>query len=190
MPQTTDFAIIGGGIIGLATALNLQTRHPRAKITLLEKEAQPARHQTGHNSGVIHAGVYYAPGSLKAQFCAMGVPATKAFCEEHAIPTLTCGKLIVATDGAELTRMATLEGRARANGIAIERLSGEEARRLEPNIAAEGALLSPSTGIVDYRVMALKMAEVFVAKGGQIRLNTRVTGGSETAAGITLHTQR
>jgi L-2-hydroxyglutarate oxidase len=188
MPQTTDFAIIGGGIIGLATALNLQSRHPNAKIALLEKEPAPARHQTGHNSGVIHAGVYYTPGSLKAQFCAKGVKATKAFCAEHAIPTQTCGKLIVATDTDELSRMANLETRARANGIQIERLSGEEARKLEPNISAVGALLSPSTGIVDYGIMALKMSDIFRARGGEIQLNTRVTGGAESAAGLTLQT--
>jgi L-2-hydroxyglutarate oxidase len=188
MPNTTDFAIIGGGIIGLATALELQSRHPKAKITLLEKEQAPAQHQTSHNSGVIHAGVYYAPGSLKAQFCAKGVPATKAFCDEHAIPSQTCGKLIVATDASELPRMATLEQRARANGIAITRLTGEEARKLEPNITAAGALLSPSTGIVDYGVMAVKMAELFGARGGRVQTNTRVTGGAEGAAGVTLHT--
>ncbi len=185
---TTDFAIIGGGIIGLATALDLQSRHPTAKITLLEKEAKPALHQTGRNSGVIHAGVYYAPGSLKARFCAQGVTATRDFCAEHAIPTQTCGKLIVATDDAELIRMATLETRARANGIKIERLTGEEARKLEPNISSTGALLSPSTGIVDYAVMALKMAEVFTSRGGEILFNTHVTGGDEQASGVTLHT--
>jgi L-2-hydroxyglutarate oxidase len=188
MTQTTDFAIIGGGIIGLATALNLQARHPNAKIMLLEKEATPARHQTGHNSGVIHAGVYYAPGSLKAQFCAKGVPATKAFCAEHQIPTQTCGKLIVATDASELPRLATLESRAHTNGIQIERLSADDVRTLEPNITTAGALLSPTTGIVDYAVMAQKMATLFATHGGTIQYNTRITGGAETTTGITLHT--
>ncbi|MDN5785604.1 L-2-hydroxyglutarate oxidase [Pseudorhodobacter sp.] len=186
--QTTDFAIIGGGIVGLATALELQSRHPNVKITLLEKEPRPALHQTGRNSGVIHAGVYYAPGSLKAQFCAAGVPATLAFCAEHSIPTQTCGKLIVATDASELPRMVNLETRARANGIEIEQLTGEQARTLEPNIAAVAALLSPATGIVDFGVVALKMAEVFKARGGEIHLNAHVTGGTEGAQGITLET--
>ncbi|WP_022702777.1 L-2-hydroxyglutarate oxidase [Pseudorhodobacter ferrugineus] len=185
---TTDFAIIGGGIVGLATALDLQSRHPNAKIILLEKEPQPAQHQTGHNSGVIHAGVYYAPGSLKAKFCALGVTATNAFCAEHAIPTQTCGKLIVATNADELARMATLESRARTNGIPIERLTAEDAQKLEPNISATGALLSPSTGIVDYAVMARKMADILTSRGGEILFNTRVTGGMETPQGITLHT--
>lgn len=117
-----------------------------------------ARHQSGRNSGVIHAGVYYAPGSHKARFCARGVSSTREFCDEHGIPYRICGKLIVATDAAELERMATLETRARANGILIERLSGEEARRLEPNIKAVGALLSPTTGIVDYGRVAECMA--------------------------------
>ena len=188
--KTTDFAIIGGGIVGLATALDLQSRHPTARITLLEKEPSPALHQTGRNSGVIHAGVYYAPGSLKAQFCAQGVAATQEFCAEHAIPTQTCGKLIVATDDTELTRMEALETRARANGIEIEHLTGEEARALEPNISATGALLSPTTGIVDFAAVALKMADVFRARGGEILLNTRVTGGKESASGITLHTNQ
>lgn len=186
--DSADFGIIGGGIVGLATALRLQTLHPGARIVVLEKDAALALHQTGRNSGVIHAGVYYAPGSHKARFCALGVSAMQAFCAEHAIPVQTCGKLIVATDAEELTRMAALETRARTNGIVIERLSGEDARALEPNINAVGALLSPTTGIVDYAVVALKMAELFVARGGTIRLNTPVTGGQETPQGITLHT--
>ncbi|MGO4909084.1 L-2-hydroxyglutarate oxidase [Pseudorhodobacter sp. W20_MBD10_FR17] len=188
MPQTTDFAITGGGIVGLATALDLQSRHPTARITLLEKESQPALHQTGRNSGVIHAGVYYAPGSLKARFCALGVQATRDFCAEHGIPTQTCGKLIVATDEAELTRMTTLESRARANGIPIERLSAEDARTLEPNISTTGALLSPSTGIVDFAAVAQKMAELFTRRGGDILLSTQVTGGNESTQSVTLNT--
>jgi (S)-2-hydroxyglutarate dehydrogenase len=188
MPQTTDFAITGGGIVGLATALDLQSRHPTARITLLEKEPRPALHQTGRNSGVIHAGVYYAPGSLKARFCALGVQATNDFCAEHGIPTQNCGKLIVATDEAELTRMATLESRARANGIKIERLSAKEAQALEPNISSTGALLSPTTGIVDFGLVAQKMAELFTRRGGDILLNTRVTGGNEGPQSVTLHT--
>ena len=185
--KTSDFAIVGGGIIGLATALRLQALHPTARITLFEKEPHTGLHQTGRNSGVIHAGVYYAPGSHKARFCALGVAATRAFCAEHAIPTETCGKLIVATDSAELSRMADLEARARVNGIEIERLSGDEARKLEPNIAATGALLSPTTGIVDFGVVAQKMAGLFTGRGGHIHLDARVTGGVETAHGIELH---
>jgi (S)-2-hydroxyglutarate dehydrogenase len=188
MAHTTDFAITGGGIVGLATALDLQSRHPGTRITLLEKEAGPALHQSGRNSGVIHAGVYYAPGSLKAQFCAQGVTATREFCAEHGIPTETCGKLIVATNTDELARMATLATRARANGITIEQLTGEEARKLEPNITAAGALLSPTTGIVDFAAVARKMAKLFTDRGGEILFNTQVTGGSDSAGGVILQT--
>ncbi|TKA96329.1 L-2-hydroxyglutarate oxidase [Cereibacter changlensis] len=188
--ETTDFAIVGGGIVGLATGLRLQALHPKARILLLEKEPAVAQHQSGRNSGVIHAGVYYAPGSHKARFSAKGVTATKAFCDEQEIPYQLCGKLIVATDAAETERMGALETRARANGIVIERLSGEEARKLEPNISAVAALLSPSTGIVDYGAVAMRMAQLFQERGGLIRLATRVTGGSETEAGLTLETTR
>lgn len=188
--ETADFTLVGGGIVGLATALRLQDLHPTARILLLEKEGALGLHQTGRNSGVIHAGVYYAPGSHKARFCAAGVAATRAFCAEHGLPMETCGKLIVATDEAELPRMEALEARARANGIEIERLSGEEARKLEPNIASVAALLSPATGIVDYAAMALKMADLFRARGGEIRMGIRVTGGTETASGVLLTTDK
>jgi L-2-hydroxyglutarate oxidase len=185
---TTDFVIVGGGIVGLATALELQRRFPKRRILLLEKEAAVATHQTGRNSGVIHAGVYYAPGSLKARFCRDGVAATRAFCDEHAIPYLTCGKLIVATDAAEETRMDALEARARANGIAIDRIGGDDVRRLEPNITARAALLSPATGIVDYGAVARKMAELFVRQGGDVMLSAPVTGGRETPDGVVIET--
>lgn len=185
--ETADVALVGGGIVGLATALRLQALLPSSRILLLEKEAAVAQHQTGRNSGVIHAGVYYAPGSHKARFCAQGVQATHDFCDEHAIPYQTCGKLIVATDEAEAVRMEALETRARSNGIAIERVSGDEARRLEPNIASVAALLSPATGIVDYARIAAHMADLFRSRGGEIRLNARVTGGAETPAGLTIH---
>jgi L-2-hydroxyglutarate oxidase len=181
-----DFAIVGGGIVGLATALRLQELHPRARIALLEKESAVAQHQSGHNSGVIHAGVYYPPGSLKARFCREGASSLRDFCDEHATPYAICGKLIVATDAAEAGRLAALETRARANGIAIERLSGPEARELEPAINAVAALLSPATGIVDYGAVAARMAALFVARGGEIRLGAAVTGGAETPAGVTL----
>jgi L-2-hydroxyglutarate oxidase len=179
---TADFAVLGAGIIGLATALRLQALHPAARVLVIEKEDAPARHQTGRNSGVIHAGVYYAPGSLKARFCREGVAATRAFCAEHGIATQTCGKLIVAADEGELPRMATLEARARQNGIEIERLTADESRRLEPNITTAGALLSPSTGIVDYGAVAQKMADLFAARGGRLMTGARVTGGADGAA--------
>jgi L-2-hydroxyglutarate oxidase len=185
---TADAVVVGGGIVGLAVALRLQARMPGARLLLLEKEAAVARHQSGRNSGVIHAGVYYAPGSLKARFCAEGAAATRAFCAEQGIATQTCGKLIVATSAEELPRLAALETRARANGIRLERLTGPEARALEPHIAAEAALLSPDTGIVDYAAVAARMAELFSRRGGQIQLGARVTGGAETEAGVVIGT--
>lgn len=188
MTKTADLVIVGGGIVGLATGLAAQQRLPGARILVLEKEPTVARHQTGRNSGVIHAGVYYPPGSLKARFCREGAAATLAFCQEHGIAFETCGKLIVATDPAELPRMADLHNRAKANGIAIESLSEDEARRREPRIAAIAALWSPATGIVDYGAIAQKMADVFAAQGGVVRAGTMVTGGVEGSDAVQLAT--
>lgn len=186
--RTADIVVVGGGIVGLATALDLQGRDPGARILLLEKEAAVALHQTGRNSGVIHAGVYYTPGSLKARFCRAGATATRAFCDEHGLPHETCGKLIVATDASELPRMEALFRRATDNGIVIERITGEDARAWEPNIAAVGALWSPATGIVDYAAVARKMAALFVARGGTVETGVQATGGREDAASVTLTT--
>ncbi|RID91574.1 L-2-hydroxyglutarate oxidase [Gemmobacter lutimaris] len=188
MTETADIAILGGGIVGLATALTLQSRLPGARIVVLEKEAAPALHQTGRNSGVIHAGVYYAPGSLKARFCREGAEATRAFCDEHGLPHETTGKLIVATGEDELPRMRALLARAQANGIAISEIAATEAQAWEPNIRVAGALWSPDTGIVDFGAVARRMADLFTERGGAIRLNTRVTAASEDAAGIRLTT--
>ncbi len=187
--RTTDIAIVGGGIVGLATALEMQRRQPSASITLLEKEDAVARHQSGRNSGVIHAGVYYAPGSLKAKFCTEGKSRMHAFCDEHRIPYEMCGKLIVAASESEIDPLSVLSERARSNGIEIESLSASEARALEPAIRIEAALLSPSTGIVDFGAVTRTMADLFLANGGEIKLRTAVTGGHETEAGLTLHTK-
>lgn len=129
-----DFVIIGGGIIGMSTAMQLIEIYPDARIALLEKEAGPACHQTGHNSGVIHAGVYYTPGSLKAQFCLAGNRATKAFCEQNGIRYDVCGKMLVATSPLEMERMRALWDRTVANGLQREWLSAGELREREPNI--------------------------------------------------------
>jgi len=176
-----DYCIIGGGIVGLATALTLSERHPGARIVLLEKEAGLARHQTGHNSGVIHAGVYYAPGSLKARLCREGAAATEAFCREHGIPFERCGKLLVATNDVELQRMDALAQRAAANGIEIERLDAAELRRREPAIAGVGALFVRATGIVDYRLVCEHMGRLFRERGGSIELGATVDGLREDA---------
>ncbi|MCZ4094499.1 L-2-hydroxyglutarate oxidase [Sinorhizobium psoraleae] len=170
-----DYCIIGGGIVGLAVAMALQERSPGVSIVLLEKERELARHQTGHNSGVIHAGIYYAPGSLKAKLCREGAEATKQFCTENGIPFETCGKLLVATNEAEMQRMDALEERARQNRIEYTRLSRPQLRSDEPNIAGLGALLVHATGIVDYSAVCRAMAGRIEARSGEIRCGVEVT---------------
>ena len=178
--------IIGGGIVGLATAMEVMRRDKAARIVLIEKENGYARHQTGHNSGVIHAGVYYAPGSLKARLCRAGERATKDFCTEHGIRFETCGKLIVSTDLPELERMHALIGRSRENGIEVKEISPEQLRRLEPNISGNGAILVPSTGIVDYREVCLAMAQLLRDGGAELLLGHQVGGIHETGTGVTV----
>jgi (S)-2-hydroxyglutarate dehydrogenase len=181
-----DFAIIGGGIVGLASALAILARAPAARIIVFEKEAALATHQTGHNSGVIHAGVYYAPGSLKARLAKAGCAETKAFCREHHIHVEECGKLLVATDETELGRAAALFERAKENGLAVEWLGRDELARLEPNVRGLGAILVPETGIVDYRRVAERMAAVVRAAGDAIALGVAITGIEEDDGGVSL----
>ncbi|WP_339671291.1 L-2-hydroxyglutarate oxidase [Dasania marina] len=179
-----DYLIIGGGIVGLATAMQLQQRDPSKKVLLLEKEDQYAKHQTGHNSGVIHAGVYYAPGSLKADFCKRGVDATLSFCAEHNIKVEQCGKLLVATNDTEVERMQALFSRCLENGLDVELLSQAELKEREPNIVGLGAIYVKTTGIVNYQHVSIAMAKQFQALGGEARLNSEVTGLQETADSI------
>jgi len=181
-----DFCIIGGGIVGLATALALLETCPGADLVLIEKEAEVARHQTGHNSGVIHSGIYYAPGSLKAQLCREGAEATIAFCREHGIDHQVCGKMIVATDDLERARMDALFARAAENGVDCERIDAAELRRREPNIAGVAALFVPSTGIVDYPAICRALAHRVEALGGTIMLGAAVTAIDERADGVTV----
>lgn len=181
-----DYCIIGGGIVGLATAMRLLEAQPGCSLVLLEKEDRLAAHQTGHNSGVVHAGIYYAPGSLKAQLCRKGAQAMKEFCAANNIPLDVCGKLVVATDGVELQRMAALESRAAENAIAVERLDAAALREREPNISGLGALLVPSTGIVDYKAVCRAMADAVRKAGGDIRLSTQVTAITESGNGVTV----
>ena len=181
-----DYCVIGGGIVGLATAMTLLERNPGASLVLLEKESALATHQTGHNSGVIHSGIYYAPGSLKAQLCRAGERATKEFCAAHDIPFVTCGKTLVATTPLELERMEALVGRAGENGIEIERLDRDELARREPSIAGLGALFVPATAIVDYRAVCAAMGRVITAAGGQIVLGAEATSIRETATDVTV----
>jgi L-2-hydroxyglutarate oxidase len=178
---TYDFCVVGGGIVGLATAMALLERNPGARLVLLEKEHALATHQTGHNSGVIHSGIYYAPGSLKAELCKRGERATKDFCSAHGIPFVTCGKTLVATSALELNRLEALVGRARENGIEAERLDETELRRREPNITGLGALFVPATAIVDYGAVCAAMARVIRDAGAEIVLAAEVTAIRESA---------
>ena len=174
-----DFIIIGGGILGMSTAMQLLRAYPDCRMLLLEKESAPARHQTGHNSGVIHAGVYYTPGSLKARFCLAGNRATKQFCTENGIRFDECGKLLVATNALEMQRMQALWERTEANGLQREWLSAEALREREPNITGIGGIFVPSSGIVSYAEVAAAMAREFQMRGGEIRYGTEVIGLDE-----------
>jgi len=174
-----DFIIIGGGIIGMSTAMQLLRAYPDSRMLLLEKESAPARHQTGHNSGVIHAGVYYTPGSLKAKFCLAGNRATKAFCDENGIRFDECGKLLVATNELEMQRMQALWERTEANGLEREWLSAGELREREPNITGIGGIFVPSSGIVDYAAVTRAMAAEFERLGGEIRYDAEVSALKE-----------
>ncbi len=179
-----DFAVIGGGIVGLATAKVLLERHPGASLMLVEKEEALAQHQTGHNSGVIHAGVYYKPGSLKAELCAAGARRTREFCDEQGIAYRDTGKLIVATNDAEIVRMEALLERATANGLTLERLDAQELHRREPNVTGVAALFSPTSGIVDYTQVCEAMARNLTAAGAQIQLGAKVTDITESLSEV------
>ncbi|WP_327438417.1 L-2-hydroxyglutarate oxidase [Pseudomonas donghuensis] len=181
-----DYCIIGGGIVGLATAMALLERQPGASLLILEKESSLAKHQTGHNSGVIHAGIYYAPGSLKADLCKRGAQATKDFCTEHQIKFEVCGKLLVASTPLEVERMHALYQRSQQNGLKVEQLDAKELQRREPNIIGLGGLFLDATGIVDYTQVCEAMARVIQRFGGEVQLQTTVRAIVETADKVTI----
>ncbi|AZC57050.1 MULTISPECIES: L-2-hydroxyglutarate oxidase [Pseudomonas] len=181
-----DYCIIGGGIVGLATAMALLERQPGASLLILEKENVLARHQTGHNSGVIHAGIYYAPGSLKADLCKRGAQATKDFCTQHQIKFEVCGKLLVASTPLEVERMHALYERSQQNGLKVEQLDAKELQRREPNIIGLGGLFLDATGIVDYKQVCEAMARVIQKAGGEVQLQTTVRAIVETADQVTI----
>jgi (S)-2-hydroxyglutarate dehydrogenase len=184
-----DYVVVGGGIVGVATVLILAQRHPGASIALIEKEASLAAHQSGHNSGVIHAGVYYAPGSLKARLCKEGREETIAFCERYGVRHRVTGKLLVATTDLELSRAQALRDRCQANGIEHEWLDAAQLAGREPHVAGRGAIYVPTTGIADYVGMTRQMAELFRQLGGEIRLGEEVVNLTEEPNHVVVETR-
>ncbi len=186
-----DFLIIGGGIVGLATAVKLQDKYPQKKILVLEKEMGVAQHQTGHNSGVIHSGLYYKPGSLKAKNCIGGYKMLLDFCEQYNVPYEITGKLVVAVNNSEIPYLNTLKERGAENGLnGIKELRKEEITEYEPHVAGVAGIYVPQTGIIDYKQVANKYAEVFQNNGGTIQYNQKVTGIFQNQNSITVESER
>lgn len=189
MASQYDLTIIGGGILGLATALKITAAHPNVRLLLLEKEAQIARHQTGNNSGVIHSGLYYRPGSLKARSCFSGRKELIAFCDANNIPYEICGKVVVATSAAELPRLEELHRRGVANGLqGMEMIGPERLKEIEPHASGIKALHVPETGIVDYRKVAAAYADKVRDANGDLRLGQKVLGLAEGGGEIVVQT--
>jgi 2-hydroxyglutarate dehydrogenase len=186
-PGECDLAIVGGGILGMAVARELATRHRGARICVLEAEQGLGRHQTGHSSGVVHAGIYYEPGSLKARLCVEGARSLYEYCDEREIPYRRSGKLIVAAEEAELPRLEELERRGRANRVpGLRRLAAEEIGELEPNARGLAALHSPATGVVDFARVAEALGEDLEAGGGSVHTGARVRAARPAAGRIAL----
>ncbi|MEO6880184.1 MAG: L-2-hydroxyglutarate oxidase [Mycobacteriaceae bacterium] len=180
MSTVHDFCVVGGGIIGLATAMALQQAQPGSSVVLCEKEAGLARHQTGHNSGVVHSGLYYEPGSLKATLCREGAAATFAFADEHGVAVRRLGKLVVATDERDAARLTALTERAVLNGVTAHPVSREQLTEMEPNVVGVRALHVPVTSSVDYPALCAAMEQVVTARGGEVRTGVAVTTITET----------
>lgn len=169
MDKHCDIAIIGAGIVGLAVGLELTSSHPGLHVVVLDKEKEVASHQTGHNSGVIHSGLYYKPGSLKARLCVEGRAAMIRFCQEHDIPHEICGKVIVATDASEIPGLQELLRRGQANGVAgMRELNSAQIREIEPHASGIAGLHVPGTGITDYRMVASQYAQLIRQNGGEV----------------------
>ena len=183
--------VIGGGVVGLAVGLEITRRFPRTRLLVLEKEAGVARHQSGHNSGVIHSGIYYKPGSLKARLCVAGAAAMVEFCREHGIPHRICGKVIVATRPEELPRLEDLRRRGEANGLTgLRIISPEELREIEPHAIGLQALVVPSTGVTDYALVCQKYAELISAAAGSVLTSVTATAIRRSTDEIIVETSR
>ncbi|MEA2146670.1 MAG: (S)-2-hydroxyglutarate dehydrogenase [Solirubrobacteraceae bacterium] len=186
--ERRDLVVIGGGILGLALARELRRRHPRLALTLFEREPEVGRHQTGHNSGVLHAGIYYKPGSLKAQLCVDGVRRMYEFCEQRGIPHERCGKVIVATDASQLTRLDELQARGRANGVpGLRRIGPHELAELEPHAVGVAGLHSPNTGIVDFAAVARALGHELREAGAEVRAGCEVSRLERVSGGVLVH---
>ncbi|MEC7556141.1 MAG: L-2-hydroxyglutarate oxidase [Planctomycetota bacterium] len=183
-----DLVIAGGGIVGLATAFRFMERYPGRRVTVLEKESDVAAHQTGHNSGVLHSGIYYKPGSLKAENCRAGKMAMEAFCEEHNIPFERCGKVIVAVDEQELPALERIHERGLANGVACEMVGAERLGELEPHAAGIRAIHVPESGIVDYREVCRTLARLIVDRGAELRFDSRIFGIQQESDRVVVET--
>lgn len=187
--RSYDVVIIGAGIVGLAVSRELLSRYPRLRLAVLDKEPSVGQHQTGHNSGVLHSGIYYAPGSLKARLCVQGQRELYAYCEQKGIPTDRCGKVIVAVDQSELPRLENLLQRGQANGVeGLEMIGPERLRELEPHCVGIQALYSPNTGIVDYSRVNRAYADDIQAAGGDVLPGFGVNAMSEGPRGVVLQT--
>ncbi|MGM0931068.1 MAG: L-2-hydroxyglutarate oxidase [Actinomycetota bacterium] len=189
MTSPKRFAVIGGGIIGVAVARQLLINHEDARVTLFEKEDRVAAHQTGHNSGVVHAGLYYEPGSLKAKLCRRGVVLLRKFAQTNEVPFEECGKVVVATNSLEAERLQGIFQRASANAVpGIALLDGDELQQLEPNAVGVAALHSPHTAIIDYRVLTEALASDLRARGAELRFSTEVKNIEDRPDGAIVNT--
>ena len=187
MNERVDVAVIGGGIVGLAVARAVACRFPKMRVLVLEKEGRVGSHQSGHNSGVIHSGVYYKPGSIKARTCVEGARAMVEFCRDYGVPYEVCGKVIVATSQEELPRLNDLMTRGQANGVpGLRMLVPEELREIEPHATGVAALQVPGTGVTDYAQVCEKYAELLTSQGGTVRTGSAVTGVQQNSSELVL----
>ncbi len=185
---TYDYAVIGGGIVGLSAALHIGQKYPRARILLVEKESTLAQHQTGRNSGVIHSGIYYKPGSYKARFAKAGAESMVRFCAEQGIPFDVCGKVIVATQPSELAPLEDLYQRGMQNGVPVERLTHDQVREIEPHVRCLAGLHVKSTGITSYQLVCEAYFRLIVQSGGTVKMDTEVKRIEERGNSDILHT--